>query len=222
MDFDRYKEDGTKVHSWQFYPQLNTQRWDLIDKGGYYCIKNVGMQTYLHLQNGSSENNVEAQISSFTEGNDNQLWFLDRLSRSADEIRSILRGNPIMSEVSDQTITYYDNVQYLVLPNRLRESAYSISGLEKRMRREGLFDFEDFNIKLRDAITTWGNDHIALDGCRILFGIVHGSCEGQLYPYSWTLTEDCRSVVFFDAYLGKELTAASLGELGFKARFAVF
>ncbi|KAG8895458.1 hypothetical protein FRB99_000575 [Tulasnella sp. 403] len=168
----------------------------------------------------SSDNGAEAQCASYSEGDDNQLWFLDRRSRTPDEIRCILQANSVLSDLFEPSSD--DKAQYLILPRRLREGIYVSSGLDKRIRRPEVFDFEDYVIKSKDAVTSWGRDNITLNRCGALLGIVYGNHRGGRYSYNWTLTNDCQSVVFFDAYTGDELTTTSLEQLGFKARFGTF
>ncbi|KAG8898198.1 hypothetical protein FRB99_007599 [Tulasnella sp. 403] len=213
IDLDNGRKDnGTRVQSYRFASGNSNQCWELIDKGGYYSIQNVKTKTCLKLKDGSSDNGAEAQCASYAEGDDNQLWLLNRRSRTPHELQYVLQANPILSDLFEQSDD--DHAQYLILPSRLREDIYVNSGLDKRIRRPRVFDFEDYVIKSKDAVTSWR--------CGVLFGIVYGSHQGGRYSYNWTLTKDCQSVVFFDAYTGDELTTASLEQLGFKARYGTF
>ncbi|KAG8903840.1 hypothetical protein FRB99_002655 [Tulasnella sp. 403] len=198
------------------------QCWDLIEQSnGYYSIQNIETKKCLRLKDGSSDNGAEVQCTDDSgDGDDNRLWLLDRRSRSPDEIRDVLQTNPILSNMFEQS--HEDTTRYIILPTRLREELYLKSGLDKCIRRPGIFDFEHFVIKSKEVVMSWARDNIALDNCGVLFGIVYGSCRSGRYSYNWTLTADCQSVVFFDAYTGNELTTTSLEQLGFKARFATF
>ncbi|KAG8895459.1 hypothetical protein FRB99_000576 [Tulasnella sp. 403] len=219
---DGKKDDGTRVQGYHFSPGNSNQCWDLIDyKGGYYFIQNVKAKTYLQLKDGSSDNGAETQCASYSEGDDNQLWFLDRRSRSTEEIQHVLRANPILSDLFERTNDENDKTQYITLPSRFLEGIYAPrSGLDKRIRRPGAFDYEDYVIKFKEVVTSWRCDCISLDGYRILVGIVHGSLGSERYSYNWALTDDRQSVIFFDPYLGEELTTVSLEKLGFKALIA--
>ncbi|KAG8908016.1 hypothetical protein FRB99_000834 [Tulasnella sp. 403] len=241
MDLDYGKKDnGTRVQGYRFMSGNPNQYWDLIDKGGYYSYVNAQWKIYVQ-QTGalapvslsstltfflatflsrSSDNGAEAQCASYAKGDDNQLWLLDHRSRTANEIQCILQANSLLSGLFERS---KDNkTQYLILPSRLREDIYVNSGLDKRIRRPKVFDFEDYVIKSKDAVTSWVRDNITFNRGGALFGIVYGSQGGGQYTYNWTLTKDCQSVMFFDAYSGDELTTASLEQLGFKARFGTF
>ncbi|KAG8894067.1 hypothetical protein FRB99_001532 [Tulasnella sp. 403] len=219
-ELGRKADNGTRVHGYQFIFSNPNQSWDLVDKDGYYSIQNAKTKTCLELKDGSLDNGAQAQCINYIGGDDNQLWFLDRRSRTPNEIQYVLQAKHLLSDLFEPP---NDNgTQYLILPSRLREDIYTSSGLDKSIRRPGAFDYENFVIKSKDAVASWVRDNIALDGCGALFGIVYGSLRGGRYSYNWTLTKDCQSVVFFDAYTGDEFTTTTLEQLGFRPRFGTF
>ncbi|KAG8903595.1 hypothetical protein FRB99_002946 [Tulasnella sp. 403] len=70
-----------------------------------------------------------------------------------------------MSGLFDQAITCLHKTlaHYIILPSGLRQAIYSKSGLERRIRRPGMFDFGDYVSKSKDIVMSWGCDHIAFD-----------------------------------------------------------
>ncbi|KAG8898200.1 hypothetical protein FRB99_007601, partial [Tulasnella sp. 403] len=164
MDLDdEMKDQGTRVQGCQFLPGNSNQCWDLIDNGGYYLIQNVTRKVHLQLKDGSSRDGAEAQCASYSEGDENQLWFLNRRSRTSEEIQRVLRANPILSDLSERTNDENDKALYIVVPSRLIEDMYAWSGLDRRMRRPGAFDYEDYPIKFKEVVTSYRCDWMVLD-----------------------------------------------------------
>ncbi|KIO26697.1 hypothetical protein M407DRAFT_24010 [Tulasnella calospora MUT 4182] len=86
-----------------------------------------------------------------------------------------------------------------------------------------MFDYDDFVIKSKDAVKSWARDRFPPEQDRysILFGIIYGEAKTGPRAYNWYLTQDMRSLIFFDAQTGKEYTTEALDAFGFEPTFVM-
>ncbi|KAG8908017.1 hypothetical protein FRB99_000835 [Tulasnella sp. 403] len=184
---------------------------------GFYTLMNAATDTCLELQDSSGKHGPQAQLFAFTEGKDAQLWSLDRRSRFTGEVLDAVVKDPLFTELF---IPYPVEAQYYVLPDRLWHDIYDATGLEVRALRRRAFDYDDFVVRVKDAMTQWVCENINIDDYSVLFGLIYGMRHDGGYAYNWTLSQDMLSPVFFDAQNGQELTPAALERLAFKSRFS--
>ncbi|KAG8908015.1 hypothetical protein FRB99_000833 [Tulasnella sp. 403] len=168
----------------------------------------------------SNSNNTLAECCTYKEGDDNQLWKLDRRSRNTAEIRAVIEDNPFLSNIFEP---YDADAKLLIIPGQIREQIYRDANLVVCPRRPHAFGFDRFVIKWKEAVMSWACESITFsDGYGILFGIVYGKTPGGPYAYNWSLSQDLLSAVFFDAQTGDELTSAALERAGFETSFATY
>ncbi|KIO16956.1 hypothetical protein M407DRAFT_33397 [Tulasnella calospora MUT 4182] len=154
---------------------------------------------------------------------DHQLWTLDRVSRTGSETKAIFEswkpdvGGRITQPHATQT----------ELPPELRPSLWKDAKLIERPVRPGIFDYNDFVIKRKEALSTRiikGGLHLGIrTGPRSLrsFGIIYGEAKKGRKAYNWHLTHDMCSLAFFDAQIG-EYSLAALDKFGFELTFITF
>ncbi|KIO25705.1 carbohydrate-binding module family 13 protein [Tulasnella calospora MUT 4182] len=197
------------------------QEWNIsggVD--GYYTIECVGSHTFLEIQDGNAADKTHVTCSPRTAGGDHQLWELERVSRTAQEIKTIIGSwKPELLERFVQP--YGDDVQYLVLPSQLRSTIWEGTKLLRQTVRKGTFDYDDFVIKAKDAVKTWARDRFRLDGYSVLFGVIYGEALVGVKAYNWYLSADMSELVFCDAQTNTEHTALTLDGFKFNPTFIV-
>ncbi|KAG8964197.1 hypothetical protein FRC00_003443 [Tulasnella sp. 408] len=114
--------------------------------------------------------------------------------------------------------------EYFVLPHELRQQIWKDTKLARQPVRAGVFDYNDFVIRSKDAVSSWARDKfpIQIQGPSVLFGIIYGEARKGPKAYNWYLARDMRSLVFFDAQIGEEYGPAALDEFGFNPTFVTF
>jgi len=220
-------ENGAKVTGWNRPPESQVksrahQEWHIANNGeGFYTLRNAQTSTLLELDRGSPDDGTWATCSAFIDGKDSQLWDLEKVTRSGEEIISVLGdwNEPLLSRLCQP---YSLEAQYLVIPEELRRQIWDRAGLRLQPLRKHIFDHDDFVVKAKEAVTTWARDNFKVDGYSVLFGLVYGQATKGSKAYNWYLTPDMHSLVFFDAQTGKEHTTAALAAKGFQPSFAVF
>lgn len=103
-----------------------------------------------------------------------------------------------------------------------------------------MMDYNDFALKLKDAMTTWGNDNYSVDvssdvkfqsaliltqqsqGYGILCGLVFGKTATERGAFVWYLSQDLCSPVFLDPRTGQEYTGRALEIMGFETLMCTF
>lgn len=213
------------------------QEWHISAELGtrYNTIECVRSHTVLEIADGNPENGTPVTCSPRTDvhhhrvlhrgdhhhhDGDHQLWGLERVSRTHQEIQALIRS--WKSELPGHLVhPFADDVQYLILPNKLRATIYDATRLLHQPVRKGTFDHGDFALKVKDAVKTWARDRFRIDGYSVLFGIIYGNAPKGPNVYNWYLSPDTWSLVFFDPQSGKEYTASALDASGFKPTFAV-
>lgn len=117
--------------------------------------------------------------------NDHQLWELERVSRTSQEVKDVIRA--WKPELLNRLVqSYGDDIQYagsktnqsasvglpnlinsgsryFVLPSKLRETIWDGTKLLRQSVRKGAFDYDDFVIKVKDAVNTWARDRLRKD-----------------------------------------------------------
>ncbi|KAG8941221.1 hypothetical protein FRC04_004673 [Tulasnella sp. 424] len=154
-------------------------------------------------------------------GREEQLWELERVSRTGQEIRKILSDwkPDLASRIFEP---YPDDAQYFVLPYELRKSLLDRAGISRQGYIKYAFDYHDLVIKAKDSISSWARGRFAASGYSLLFGVIYGEAERGPKAYNWYLASDMRSLAFLDAQTGKEYTTAALDEFSFQPVFATF
>ncbi|KAG8992789.1 hypothetical protein FRB90_000900 [Tulasnella sp. 427] len=198
------------------------QEWRILEEiSGYYTIQCARTDTFLEIIDGQPDNGIGVTCSSNAKDSDHQLWELERASRSGHEIKSIIGLWRL--ELLDRLVEPYgDNVQYFVLPHTLRTTIWEGTKLARQSVRNGTFDYDDFLIKMKDAVNTWARDRLRLDGYSVLFGLIYGETRRGPKAYNWYLSPDMTALVFFDAQTNREYTIRSLDDFGFKPNFMLF
>ncbi|KIO33511.1 hypothetical protein M407DRAFT_17762 [Tulasnella calospora MUT 4182] len=197
------------------------QEWWISSAFGtkYYTIECARSQTLLEIANGKIINGTPVTCSP-PNHQDHQLWELQRVSRTQHEIQDIIKSwKPAL--VGHLVQPFADDVQYLILPSKLRGAIYDETNLFHQAVRKGTFDYGDFVIKAKDAVKTWARDRFRLDGYSVLFGIVYGNASKGPKAYNWYLSPETLSLVFFDPQTNKEYTKTDLHGFGFEPTFAV-
>ncbi|KAG8992788.1 hypothetical protein FRB90_000899 [Tulasnella sp. 427] len=150
-----------------------------------------------------------------------QLWSVERVSRSSGEIKAALAlWKPDILHHLFQP--YGDDAQYFVLPYELRKTIWEGTKLQRQAVRKHVFDYDNFVIKSKDAVSTWARDRLRLDNFAVLFGVVYGNAKKGAKAYNWYLSNDMHDLAFFDAQTGREYTPAALNAFGFEPTFATF
>lgn len=198
------------------------QEWRISDEiRGYHTIQSVRTDTFLEIADGKPDNGTLVVCSPVANDNDHQLWELERVSRTSQEVKNIIRSwKPEL--LSRLVQPYGDDVEYFVLPHKLRNTIWEGTKLLRQSVRKGTFDYDDFVIKVKDAVNTWARDRLRSDGLSVLFGIIYGEARRGPKAYNWYLSHDLRSLVFFDAQTNREYTAGGLDDFGFEPTFAIF
>jgi len=104
-----------------------------------------------------------------------------------------------------------------VLPDELRRGIFQETELIRKPLQSPTFDYDAFVTKAKDAMNAWAEKAVKVGGCTALFGTVQASSarEGPR-AYNWSVTEDMRSLIFFDAQTGMEYTIHALKEFAFE------
>ncbi|KIO23020.1 carbohydrate-binding module family 13 protein [Tulasnella calospora MUT 4182] len=185
-----------------------------------YTLKNFRGGTYLDLEGGNTSNGTYANCSSWT-GGDHQLWALERVSRTTQEIKAVLAS--WKSGLLDRLFQPYgDDADYFVLPYELRKSIWEGTALQRQNVRKHVFDYDNFVIKAKDAVISWGRDRLLVDEFSILFGVVYGNARTGPKAYNWYLSSGMHDLMFFDAQTGQEFTSAAVDAIQFEPTFATF
>jgi len=221
------KSDSSLVASWGRSKDPKSlghlkQGWKIqVEAAGFYTLQNAHTETFLAIKAGSTTPGTPVVSSPFDQDDDARLWELERVSRTADEILSIL-GKWDESFLARLCLPHNGDAQYFVLPHLIRTSIWENTNLRLQPLRHLVFDYEDFVIKTKDAATTWVRDTLKIDGYSALFGLVYGNASKGPKGYNWYLSPDLYSVVFFDAQTGREYTAPALEDAEFKPSFGMF
>lgn len=202
----------------------SNQEWMINElESEEYTIKCARTNTFLEIAGGNASNGAEITCSEAAMEMDHQLWILDRVSRTGSEIKAMFESwkpdlaSRIMQPHKAQT-------EYFVLPYEFRQSLWRNTKLSNQPLRPGIFDYNDFVIKAKEAVSSWARDRYAaqVQGVAVLFGIIYGEARKGPKAYNWYLTHDMCSLAFFDAQIGEEYTPAALDRFGFEPTFVTF
>ncbi|KIO23019.1 carbohydrate-binding module family 13 protein [Tulasnella calospora MUT 4182] len=196
------------------------QEWHIQTKStGSYAIQSARTHKFLDVRQGWLVNSL--LLSPGSEENEGQVWDLERVSRTTQEIRTILcEWRPhILSRLFQP---YPDDAQYFLLPHELRKAIWEREGLHQHGSVQYAFDYDDFVTKAKAAANSWARYRFRVGGYSALFGVVYGEAKKGPRAYNWYLAPDMRSLVFFDAQTGKEYTQTTLEEFEFEPTFATF
>lgn len=217
-------ENGAHVAG---YPRVEgslNQEWRIVEQAcHHYTLQCHQTTTFLEIPRGDSASGTKITCSNATPERDCQLWILDRLSRSGPEIRAIIeQWKPEL--VPRLLLPHGDSVEYFIPPRVVRQHLWEKADLQSQQVRLHLFDYDVFVIKSKEIIHSWARERFPTEirGFGILFGIIYGEAEKGPKAYNWYLTEDMRSLVFFDPQTGREYSTAALDEFGFEPVFATF
>ncbi|KAG8916160.1 hypothetical protein FRC01_003323 [Tulasnella sp. 417] len=98
-----------------------------------------------------SSDGVKVTCSEATAENDHQIWILTRVSRIGSEIKDILES--WKSGIASRTIQpHASETEYIVIPHEVRRSLWDSTKLLRQPVRPGVFDYNDFVIKAKDAL----------------------------------------------------------------------
>lgn len=200
------------------------QEWRIVEHAPYYyTLQCAKTNTYLEIPGGNSENGTKTTCSNAALKMDHQLWILDRVSRSGQEIRSIIeRWKPGL--LSPRLfLPHGETAEYLGLPAIHCRSLWEKTNLQRQPIQPLFFDYDLFVVKSKDAVHSWAKNTFPAEtrGFSILFGSIYGDAKKGPKAYNWYLTSDMCSLVFFDPQTGKEYSAAALDELGFEPSLAM-
>lgn len=234
LDYSKYLEvkDGCPSNGAPVIPRprqladevrLN-QEWRIEEVNwGEYTLKCARTNTLLEVPGGDASDGVKVTCSEATAQNDHQVWILSRVSRTSPEIKTILESwKPSIAPRMLQPHT--SQIEYFVLPHAVRQLLWEGTKLLRQPVRIGVFDYNDFVIRAKDAVSSWARDTypIEVQGVSFLFGIIYGEAGQGPKAYNWYLTRDMRSLVFFDAQTGEEYSPAALDDFGFEPTFVTF
>ncbi|KIO17418.1 carbohydrate-binding module family 13 protein [Tulasnella calospora MUT 4182] len=217
-------ENASQVVGWS--RQLNgdsraNQEWRIKETEHHYTLQCSRTDTFLEIPGGDPSNRVDAKCSKASEEQDHQLWILELASRTGAEIKALFRSwKPDLLLFQP----YDESAQYFVLRNETRTNLWKAANLLRQPVRSHFFDYDDFVIRMKEAATRWVTNRYKADirGYSVLFGIIYGEDRKGSRAYNWYLSPDMRSLVFFDAQIGKEYGPATLDEFGFQPTLAIF
>ncbi|KIO23032.1 carbohydrate-binding module family 13 protein [Tulasnella calospora MUT 4182] len=213
------------------------QEWRIKEREHHYTLQCSRADTFLEIPGGDPSNCVDAKCSEASEERDHQLWILELASRTGAEIKALFRSwKPDLFLFQP----YGESAQYFVLRKETRRNLWQAAKLLRQPVRSHFFDYDDFVIRMKEAATRWVTDRYKADvsfvapfpvsrsnarqirGYSVLFGIIYGEDRKGSRAYNWYLSPDMRSLVFFDAQIGKEYGPATLDEFGFQPTLAIF
>ncbi|KAG9018678.1 GTPase-activating protein S13 [Tulasnella sp. 427] len=196
------------------------QVWNLVEQDpGWYTIQNIMSATSLEVANGSSANRTAIKGCSLSPAKEEQLWRLERRSRTSTEIFNILCNTPPFhpNGLGIQTQGINANTEYITLLDGFRTRIFLESGvLGKGLAPRGPFQLLDFVKKTQEAVRTAGGERLQVPGVAVLIGIVEGETMGEKRAYNWYLTQDLCTVAFLEPRTGREYTARGLDLEGFR------
>ncbi|KAG9051678.1 hypothetical protein FS837_000067 [Tulasnella sp. UAMH 9824] len=213
---------------------LANQEWFLQpEDNGWYTILNSGSRTVLEIVDGSSKNRTAVQGWARDPEKIQQLWRLDRRSRTSNEIANILGNSPpfnasgvtlenILADVGRE----WRPIEYVTILEGFRTEILLDSGwMNQGLAPRGQHDYLDFVKGTQNAVQTKAGERIGVpvsdaphtsipealvvtdfQGVKVLFGIVEGETKGEKRAYNWTFTQDLCSVIFLDPQTGREYT----------------
>ncbi|KAG8912337.1 hypothetical protein FRC01_005147 [Tulasnella sp. 417] len=154
MAYNRVVKGDSRLH----------QEWIIsAEVHGIQCAKT---RTYLELADGKADNGTHLVCSPEATDKDHQFWEFERVSRTCQEVKAVIGS--WKPELLDRLVQPYgDNVQYFVLPSKLRDTIWDGTKLLRQHVRTGTFDYDDFVIKVKDAVNTWARDRLRKDTYRI-------------------------------------------------------
>ncbi|KIO20974.1 hypothetical protein M407DRAFT_132392 [Tulasnella calospora MUT 4182] len=203
-------ERGPKSQEWFLQPEDDE----------LYTLRNSDGGTVLEIANGSSKNYTAVQGWTRDPDKGEQLWRLERRSRTSTEIASVFGNTPPFntSEISLENILAdvgreWRPIEYVTLLEGFRTRILLDSGWINKER--GQHDYIDFVKGTQSAVHTRAGERIGVPGVRVLFGVVEGAIRGEKRAYNWALTQDLCSVIFLDPQTGREYTARGLELKGF-------
>ncbi|KIO17539.1 hypothetical protein M407DRAFT_12312 [Tulasnella calospora MUT 4182] len=201
------------------------QEWLLNEQDdGWFILQNSRTGTVLEVANGSSANRTAIQGSVYNLAKEEQLWRLDRRSRTPAEIFNILCNTPPfhpdgagVQRVQASTGPSGKPIEYITLLDGFRTSIfYEAKVMNQGLAPRGSYRYMDFVEKAQEAIRTKGVQRVPIRGIAVLIGVVEGETMGEKRAYNWYLTQDLCSVAFLDAQTGREYTARGLDLEGFR------
>ncbi|KIO17421.1 hypothetical protein M407DRAFT_32914 [Tulasnella calospora MUT 4182] len=195
-------------------PSRLNQEWRISEEvPGYYTLRCARTETFLEMDDESTEKWRKIYCSNASQERDSQLWSLDRVSRTSLEIKEVMGKwkpdllNRLFQPYGDNDEFYFES-RYIVLPYELRKPIWNETGLLDQAICRNTFDYDDFVIKAKDAMNSWARDNFRTYGYSILFGIIFGEAKKGPKAYNWYLSYDMGSLVFFDPQTGIEYTSA--------------
>lgn len=226
--FGTDRQNGSKVVGWPRVlgsPGRSSQEWRIEERElDYHTIQCARTDTFLEILGGNSTNCAGVTCSEAADQEwDHQLWRLELISRTGTEIKSIFKSwkpniGPLLLQSHDKSS------QYFVLPNQPRQDIWKKAGLLRQPLRSHFFDYDNFVICMKDAVTLWATNRFQADvrGYSVLFGMIYGEARRGPKAYNWYISRDMCSLLFFDAQSGKEYSPAALDGFGFEPTFAIF
>lgn len=196
------------------------QEWRIVEQvPDQYTIQSSATNTYLEISGGNISNGTSVTCSARADDAEYQLWTVEHVSRTTQEIKAILASwKPDLLKHLFQP--HEDDAEYFVLPYELRKKIWTETKLQSQTVRKRVFDYDDFVIKAKDAIRSWARDRLRIDEYSILCGVVYGKARRGPKAYNWYLSNDMHDLIFFDPQTGLEYTPAAVNALQFEPTFA--
>ncbi|KAH8101213.1 hypothetical protein BXZ70DRAFT_934980 [Cristinia sonorae] len=169
----------------------DSQHWYIRpDEGGSVRFCNSVTETYLDLNQGTSSKG--AVIAGwlwvgYGPSRFNQLWRLERVSRTGEEIREQLKSHP---SIGQELMIRRPNAIFIVPPRAILQEIYKQSGLKSTRLRKGLFECDDFAFGLKAAVATWADKNLGADGFSVLCGMMFVDSRHGSHAINWTLSDD--------------------------------
>ncbi|KAJ7720546.1 hypothetical protein B0H16DRAFT_1792748 [Mycena metata] len=182
-------------------PETLSQEWQFMKVGDSYRIKNAGSKTSLNLESGKDANGTPIIVWGDSDTT-NQLWNLRSYSVSYDDIIAALQDSPYGMD----DFKYYSlNTLYFVLPQPFMTQIWHATPLPRRATNQRLrpqiFSGDDYAIAFKAAVNEWAFENIKANHFSPLCGVHVGERQnavGDYYAYNWTLSEDRKTVLFFE------------------------
>ncbi|KAJ7720545.1 hypothetical protein B0H16DRAFT_1604554 [Mycena metata] len=176
-------------------PETLIQEWQFVKVGDSYRIKNAQSKTCLNLESGKEANGTPIIVWGDSDTT-NQLWNLKSYSATYDDIIAALQDSPYGM---DDFKYYPSNTLYFVVPQPLLIQIWDASALRGRNRPQ-IFSGDDHAIAFKAAVNDWAFRNIKANHFSPLCGVHVGErqTDGDDCAYNWTLSEDRKSVLFFE------------------------
>lgn len=191
--------DRTRIHGWVFN-RSDPQHWFINGDGKEgYSLFNVYGGLTPDVKEGCPTNGIPV-LGYKSHGAFNQLWFLDRVSQTPEEVGVLLKNSPF---VGVDFHRYPDHIAYVNCPEAVIREIWISKGLGGDKWRPSSYDFNEYAKTMQGAVCEWMCANLRIPGLGILFGTMYGrNNKGENHAFNWYTNDKLDKIAIFDPQSG--------------------